>query len=123
MQIAYQGDGMERRTFLKVSSALALGNALAACGGGDTAPQLAAQPPQFKAVVGWNQTALQAIRNAKPGPPMAARSLAVNCGASRHTAIRLTRRSDSPILSRSVVCMSRQKAHPLICDARILMSS
>jgi hypothetical protein len=72
---------MERRTFLKVGSALALGNTLAACGGGDNAPQLAAQPaaqpPQFKAVVGWNQTALQAIRNAKPGPPMAARSLAV----------------------------------------------
>ncbi|MCS0628145.1 vanadium-dependent haloperoxidase [Telluria mixta] len=72
---------MERRTFLRVGSALALGNALAACGGGDTAPQSAAQPaaqpPQFKAVVGWNQTALQAIRNAKPGPPMAARSLAV----------------------------------------------
>ena len=76
MHIAYRGNGMERRTFLKVSSALALGNALAACGG-DSAPQFAAQPPQFKAVVGWNQTALQAIRNAKPGPPMAARSLAV----------------------------------------------
>jgi hypothetical protein len=56
---------------------LALGNALAACGGGNDAPQFAAEPPQFKAVVGWNQTALQAIRNAKPGPPMAARSLAV----------------------------------------------
>jgi hypothetical protein len=64
-----------------MGGALALGNALTACGGGDTAPQLAAQPaaqpPQFKAVIGWNQTALQAIRNAKPGPPMAARSLAV----------------------------------------------
>jgi hypothetical protein len=60
-----------------MGGALALGNALAACGGSDNPPQFAAQPPQFKAVVGWNQTALQAIRNAKPGPPMAARSLAV----------------------------------------------
>jgi len=68
---------MERRTFLRMGSALALGNALAACGGGDKSPQFAAAPPQYKAVVGWNQTALQAIRNVKPGPPMAARSLAV----------------------------------------------
>lgn len=68
---------MERRTFLKVGGALALGNALTACGGGSNAPQFAAAAPQYKAVVGWNQTALQAIRNAKPGPPMAARSLGV----------------------------------------------
>jgi hypothetical protein len=33
--------------------------------------------PKTKAVVGWNETALQAIRTTKPGPPMAARSLAV----------------------------------------------
>jgi len=71
-----RGDEMERRTFLRAGGALALGNVLAACGGGDTAPQFAAQPPQLKAVVGWNQTALQAIRKARPGPPMAARSLA-----------------------------------------------
>jgi hypothetical protein len=70
---------MERRTFLRMGSAFALGNALAACGGGggDKSPELAAAPPQLKAVVGWNQTALQAVRNAKPGPPMVARSLAV----------------------------------------------
>jgi hypothetical protein len=60
-----------------MGSALALGNALAACGGGDKSPEFAAAPPQLKAVVGWNQTALQAVRNVKPGPPMVARSLAV----------------------------------------------
>jgi len=67
---------MERRIFLRAGGALALGNALAACGGGDAPPSPAA-PPQFKAVIGWNETALQAIRDARPGPPMAARSLAV----------------------------------------------
>lgn len=68
---------MERRTFLRMGSAFALGNTLAACGGGDKSPEFAAAPPQLKAVVGWNQAALQAVRNAKPGPPMVARSLAV----------------------------------------------
>ena len=67
---------MERRTFLRMGGALALGNALTACGGSSDAPPSPAAPPQYKAVVGWNQTALQAIRDAKPGPPMAARSLA-----------------------------------------------
>lgn len=69
---------MQRRTFLKIGTGAAVGSALAACGGGSgIAPPPPEQAPQFKAVMGWNQTALQAIRTVKPGPPMAARSLAV----------------------------------------------
>ena len=68
---------MERRTFLRMGGGLALGSTLAACGGGGDSPPSSAAPPQYKAVVGWNQTALQAIRDARPGPPMAARSLAL----------------------------------------------
>jgi hypothetical protein len=97
---------MKRRTFLKLGTGSALSGALAACGGGgeggaatpagaggggDTAadppgaapggsapggPPLS-QPWQGNVVTGWIDTALQAIRSARPGPPMGARSLGV----------------------------------------------
>lgn len=75
---------MQRRGFLKLGTGAALSGALAACGDGGSASSAAAPatlalaanaPPQ--AVLLWNQAALQAIRVTKPGPPMAARSLAV----------------------------------------------
>jgi hypothetical protein len=76
---------MKRRTFLRFGTGAALTGALAACGGGD---ENAGSIPvandgsqgmltQSKSVVVWNQTALQAVRVTKPGPPMVARSLAV----------------------------------------------
>ena len=75
---------MERRTFLLASGAGLASSVLAGCGGGSNAVELQAPlvplvppAPQLKAVVGWNESALQAIRTTKPGPPMAARSLAV----------------------------------------------
>lgn len=70
---------MKRRTFLKLGTGAALGGTLAACGGnsGDAAQPPVVQPMQYKAVTGWTKTALQAVRDVKPGPPMAARSLAV----------------------------------------------
>lgn len=73
---------MQRRTFLKLGTGAALGGALAACGGGAssdnpvTAP-VVMPPPQAKAVTGWTQAALDAVRAVKPGPPMAARSFAI----------------------------------------------
>jgi len=56
--------------------------ALAACGGdSDTGRDARSTPlveaPQYKTVVGWTGTALQAVRTAKPGPPMMARSLCI----------------------------------------------
>jgi hypothetical protein len=66
---------MKRRTFLKIGTGAALGGALTACGG--SSGRNADSSPQIKAVVGWNQAALQAVRVVKPGPPMVARSLAV----------------------------------------------
>jgi hypothetical protein len=69
---------MERRTFIKLGAGTAIGSMLAACGGGDGSGSLpVAQPTRLKAVSGWTNVALQAVRTAKPGPPMAARSLAV----------------------------------------------
>jgi hypothetical protein len=69
---------MERRTFIKLGAGTAIGSVLAACGGGDGSGSLpVAQPTRLKAVSGWTNVALQAVRTAKPGPPMAARSLAV----------------------------------------------
>jgi hypothetical protein len=69
---------MKRRTFLKLGAGTAMSGALAACGGNnDTGSDPGAALPQYKAVVGWTQTALQAVRSARPGPPMAARSLAI----------------------------------------------
>lgn len=69
---------MKRRTLLKLGAGTAVSGALAACGGSNAgigAP--VAQAPQYKAVIGWTQAALQAVRAVKPGPPMTARSLAV----------------------------------------------
>jgi hypothetical protein len=70
---------MRRRTFLKAGTGLAASGALAACGGGSSAPASApvAQAPQYKVVSGWTQTALQAVRTGKPAPMAAARSFAV----------------------------------------------
>ena len=69
---------MERRTFLLMGTGAVVGSALTACGGGSGVGQSSPDPaPQLKTVVAWNQIALQAIRTVKPGPPMAARSLAV----------------------------------------------
>lgn len=69
---------MKRRTFLKLGAGTVMSGALAACGGSDnTGSTPVEQPPQYKAVVGWTQTALQAVRSVKPGPPMAARSFAI----------------------------------------------
>jgi hypothetical protein len=73
---------MKRRTFLKLGAGTAMSGALAACGGSidagsDPGGTPVGQPPQYKTVVGWTQTALQAVRSVKPSPPMAARSFAV----------------------------------------------
>lgn len=69
---------MKRRTFLKIGTGTAIGGALGACGGNkDTSDPPPVTAPQVKAVAGWTRTALQAVRSVKPGPPMAARSLAV----------------------------------------------
>jgi hypothetical protein len=67
---------MKRRSFLRLGTGAAVGGALAACGGGSD-PVGATPVPQYKAVVAWNQAALLAVRNVKPGPPMVARSLGV----------------------------------------------
>ncbi|WP_051971562.1 vanadium-dependent haloperoxidase [Massilia sp. 9096] len=94
---------MKRRTFLKIGTGGALGGALAACGGsgddvrargpgadpggspsgagpgGGATPGAGpvARPWEGKVVTGWIGTALEAVRTARPGPPMAARSLAI----------------------------------------------
>ena len=70
---------MERRIFLKLGAGAAAGSVLAACGGGGDgmASLPPGQPARLKAVSGWTSVALQAVRTVKPGPPMAARSLAV----------------------------------------------
>jgi len=80
---------MKRRTFLKLGTGTALSEALAACGhngddpprggqgSGDPGSGPVAQPWAGNVVTGWAEQALQAIRVARPGPPMGARSLAV----------------------------------------------
>lgn len=73
---------MERRTFLKLGSGVALGGALSACGGYDDADtDYAPEAVTSGTVVSWNNAALQAIRDTKASPPAAARSLAVVHGA------------------------------------------
>jgi len=69
---------MKRRTFLRYGAGMAIGGALTACGGGDGNVPMSqsVQAGQFNSVIAWNNAALQAIRAVKPGPPMAARSLA-----------------------------------------------
>jgi hypothetical protein len=70
---------MKRRTVLKLGGGTAMGAALAACGGNDTAPGTGDRPgaPPGNTVAGWTEAALQAVRSARPGPPMAARSFAI----------------------------------------------
>jgi len=73
---------MKRRRFLTLGAGAAMSGVLTACGGdtnagGEQRGTPVGQPAQYKAVVGWTQTALQAVRTAKPGPPMAARSFAI----------------------------------------------
>lgn len=80
---------MERRIFLKLGAGAAVGSMVAACGGGggsdsdgdgnggDNGAPPPVQSVRLKTVSGWTSIALQAIRSVKPGPPMAARSLAV----------------------------------------------
>lgn len=68
---------MHRRQFVKLGAGIALGSSLAACGGDSLPPAPSGPATLSGTVVGWNQVALQAIRDARPGPPMAARSLAI----------------------------------------------
>jgi hypothetical protein len=85
---------MKRRSFLRMGAGAVMGGALSACGGNgdDGGGTPAADPPDPPApppvqapvqaasgttVAGWTRVALQAVRDAKPGPPMAARSFAV----------------------------------------------
>jgi hypothetical protein len=82
---------MKRRSFLKLGSIPVVSGALGACGGnGDgrgsdqgsapgSGPVAApADPPvQDNTVTGWTRTVLQAVREARPGPPMAARSFSI----------------------------------------------
>lgn len=94
---------MKRRSFLKLGAGAlmgpGLGAGLSACGGnGDSAgdsrggdpagdpggepgappPGPPVSPPEPRnTVAGWTGVALQAVRDARPGPPMAARSLAI----------------------------------------------
>ena len=67
---------MKRRTFLQFGTVGAISGALAACGGSG-AKNDQPEPTQTKAVVVWDQAALQAVRVTKPGPPMVARSMAI----------------------------------------------
>lgn len=67
---------MDRRTFLLISASGLASGALSGCGGGSAAP--AESPaPAVKAVMSWNDAALDAVRATRLGPPMVARSLAV----------------------------------------------
>jgi hypothetical protein len=85
---------MQRRIFLKLGSVPVVSGALSACGsngddggGNPGSPGSApgggpvAVPVEPAAhdntVTGWTRTALQAVRQARPGPPMAARSFAI----------------------------------------------
>jgi hypothetical protein len=75
---------MKRRTFLRLGAGTAVSGVLSACGSNHddhSDPPPAGVPvttaPQYKTVIGWTDTALQAVRTALAGPPMAARSLAV----------------------------------------------
>lgn len=74
---------MKRRTLLKLGAGTALGSLLAACGGsgseggGNAGGAPRAQTLGTGTVTGWTETALQAVRTARPGPPMAARSFAI----------------------------------------------
>jgi hypothetical protein len=70
---------MKRRRFLKLGMGAVSGGALAACGGGGHDGGVLQPDPQVltHVVVGWNQVGLAAVRAARPGPPMSARSLAV----------------------------------------------
>lgn len=73
---------MKRRDFLRISAISGTAAALPGCGGSDSGTSNIAEAPQPKVVVLWNTAALAAVRDAKPGPPMVARSLAII-----HTAI------------------------------------
>jgi hypothetical protein len=75
-------NNMKRRDFLRISAINGTAAALPGCGGSDNSTSSVAEAPQPKVVVLWNTAALAAVRDAKPGPPMVARSLAVI-----HTAI------------------------------------
>ena len=70
---------MERRTFLRLGSAAALGASLSACGGGGGSDDAGSTfaPATSGTVVSWNNATLQAIRDTNASPPAAARSLAV----------------------------------------------
>jgi hypothetical protein len=66
---------------LKLGTGVALGGALAACGGSASdnpvSTPVVVPPPQSRTVAGWTEAALDAVRVVKPGPPMAARSFAI----------------------------------------------
>lgn len=70
---------MQRRTFLTLSGAAALGSALTACGGSDEAPPpfQPEQPTQSGTVIAWNNSALDAVRALRMPPPIAARAVAI----------------------------------------------
>jgi hypothetical protein len=135
---------MKRRTFLKLGTGSALGGALAACGGGDsgtgtpagggggstvTDPVPAApggapagppvSPPlQGNVVTGWVETALGAIRSARPGPPIGARSLAVMMTCMYNTwcaydAVALPASGEQPARRPGAECTGSNKAEAL----------
>jgi PAP2 superfamily len=68
---------MKRREFLNFGAVAAIASTLPGCNSGDSSEQPAAEAAQPKVVVDWSQTALEAIRVVKPGPPQVARSLAI----------------------------------------------
>ncbi len=82
---------MTRRRFLATGSTLCLGAGISACGGGgsaDPAPQVSAVTDDGvpagasgaatgTVVTTWMSVMLDAVRVAKPGPPMVARSIAI----------------------------------------------
>ena len=111
---------MKRRSFLKLGAGAlmgpGLGAGLSACGGNgdrpdggpgdDSGGDATAPPPDPPAprstVAGWTDVALQAVRDARPGPPMAARSLAIvhtcmyNAWCAYDQVARPTRPSQTP---------------------------
>jgi hypothetical protein len=118
---------MKRRNFLKLGSVPVVSGALNACGGNGDEHSPASPPAdgpvaapaepavQDDTVTGWTRTALQVVRQARPGPPMAARSFAVmytcmyNAWCAYDTVARPTRtpRTARPPLAE---CTSANKA-------------
>ncbi len=69
---------MKRRSMWRIGTGLALGGALAACGGGGhDGGKVEPEPQPARVVAGWSEAGLAAIRLTCAGPPTAARLVAI----------------------------------------------